>query len=166
MKDRSVHDRSLPALGKRGEGWVLLQVVLIAAVFPSALSGHGWSGLARVIAYACGGTLLALGLGMLIAGAAQLGKALTPLPAPKREGDVVSSGVYRLVRHPMYGGGLLIALGWTIIFATVLGLVLTIVLAVFLDLKSRREEQWLVEQLRGYEDYRRATPHRLLPFIY
>lgn len=166
MKDSSAHDRLLPALGKRGGGWVFLQVVLIAAVFLSALSGHGWGGTARVIAYAFGGTLLALGLWMLIAGAGKLGKALTPLPAPKREDDVVSTGVYRLVRHPMYGGGLLIALGWTVVFATLLGLVLTAVLAVFLDLKSRREELWLIEKLRGYEAYRRATPHRLLPFIY
>lgn len=166
MRDTSARGRSLPALGKRGEGWVLLQGVLIAAVLLSALSGHRWSGTAQVVAYACGGILLALGLWMLIAGGAKLGKALTPLPAPKREGDVVSSGVYRLVRHPMYGGGLLIALGWTILFATVLGLVFTIVLTVFLDLKSRREELWLVDKLRGYEAYRRATTHRLVPFIY
>jgi protein-S-isoprenylcysteine O-methyltransferase Ste14 len=158
--------RSLPALGKRGEGWVVIQVALIAAVLLAAFAGHGWSGAVRIVALACGGALLALGLSMLIAGSAKLGGALTPLPAPKREGDVVSSGVYRLVRHPMYGGGLLIALGWTVIFASALGLALTVVLAVFLDLKSRREELWLAEQLRGYDDYRRATPHRLLPFIY
>jgi len=158
--------RSLPPLGKRGEGWVVLQIVLIAAVFLSAFAGHSWSGTLLVVAFAAGGGLLATGLGMLVAGAATLGKALTPLPAPKREDDVVSTGVYRLVRHPMYGGGLLIALGWTIVFATWLGLAITVVLAVFLDLKSRREELWLVEQLRGYEAYRRATPHRLLPFVY
>lgn len=158
--------RALPTLGSRGEGWVALQVVLIAAVLLAGFAGHGWSGTSRVVADAVGGALLALGLGMLVAGAARLGTALTPLPAPKREDDVVSTGIYRLVRHPMYGGGLLIALGWTILFATWLGLALTAVLAVFLDLKSRREELWLVEQLRGYEAYRSATPHRLLPFIY
>jgi protein-S-isoprenylcysteine O-methyltransferase Ste14 len=158
--------RSLPTLGRRGEGWVVIQLVLIAAVFLSAFAGHHWSGTARVVAYAAGGTLLALGLWMAIAGAVKLGKALTPLPAPKGEEVVISTGIYRLVRHPIYGGGLLVAVGWTILFATVPGLVLTTVLAVFLDLKSRREEQWLVERLRGYEAYRRATPHRLVPFLY
>jgi len=157
---------SLPALGKRGEGWVVLQVVLIAAVLLSAVSGRGWSGHAQVIAYACGGTLIGLGLAMLVAGAIRLGRALTPLPAPKRQDDVVRTGIYRLVRHPMYGGGLLIALGWTIVFATALGLAITVLLAVFLDLKSRREELWLMEQLRGYDTYRRSTRHRLVPFVY
>jgi protein-S-isoprenylcysteine O-methyltransferase Ste14 len=161
-----VMSRSLPTLGRRGEGWVVLQIVLIGAVFLSAFAGRSWSGTFRVVAYALGGTVLVLGLWMLVAGAARLGKALTPLPAPRQETDVVSTGVYRLVRHPIYGGGLLIALGWTIVFATWPGAVLTAVLAVFFDLKSRREEVWLVERLRGYDAYRRATPRRLLPFIY
>ncbi len=39
-------------------------------------------------------------------------------------------------------------------------------LAVFLDAKSRREELWLVERVPGYEDYRRRTKRRLLPFVY
>jgi protein-S-isoprenylcysteine O-methyltransferase Ste14 len=79
---------------------------------------------------------------------------------------VVRSGVYRLVRHPMYGGGLLFALGWTILFATLPGLLCTAVLAVFLDRKSRREERWLLETIRGYADYRRSTPRRLIPFVW
>ena len=66
----------------------------------------------------------------------------------------------------MYGGGILIALGWSIVFATVTGLGLTIVLAVFLDLKARLEEAWLRERLDGYEAYRGRTPRKLLPFIY
>jgi protein-S-isoprenylcysteine O-methyltransferase Ste14 len=66
----------------------------------------------------------------------------------------------------MYGGGILIALGWSTIFATVLGLALTILLAVFVDLKSRREELWLERQYAGYRDYKRRTKHRLIPFIW
>jgi protein-S-isoprenylcysteine O-methyltransferase Ste14 len=40
------------------------------------------------------------------------------------------------------------------------------VLAVFLDLKARREEAWLGERLDGYEAYRERTPRKLVPFIY
>lgn len=144
----------------------MIQVLLVAAVLVAALAGHGWSGVSRVAATAVGLTMLALGVAMLVTAAVALGGALTPFPAPKRDGDVVDRGVYRLVRHPMYGGGLLLALGWTILFASVVSLVFTTLLAVFLDLKSRREERWLVERLDGYEAYRRATPRRLLPFVY
>ena len=41
-----------------------------------------------------------------------------------------------------------------------------IVLAVFLDLKARREEAWLQERLDGYDDYRTRTPRKLVPFFY
>ena len=41
----------------------------------------------------------------------------------------------------------------------------TVVLALFFDLKSRREEAWLAAQFDGYEAYRRRTA-RLLPWVY
>ncbi len=66
----------------------------------------------------------------------------------------------------MYGGAILIALGWSLLFTTIAGLALSLILALLLDLKSRREEEWLCERLEGYSDYRRRTPRRLLPFVY
>lgn len=156
----------LPALGRRGEGWVVVQVGLAAALVASALLGLGWSGGVAPVAYACGGALLALGVAMLGAGALGFGRSLTPLPAPSADQELVTTGVYRLVRHPMYGGGILFALGWTIVFATVAGLAVTIAIALFLDLKARREEEWLVERFVGYDAYRRRTPRRLIPFVH
>ena len=156
----------LPALGRRGEGWVVGQLLLMAAVFLSALLGRSWSGGYAVAALAIGGVLFALGLGLLAWAGLRLGSSLTPFPAPRTDQTVKTAGPYALVRHPMYGGGILIALGWSIIFATVAGLVLTLVLALFLDLKARREEAWLSERLDGYTDYRRRTRRKLLPFLY
>jgi protein-S-isoprenylcysteine O-methyltransferase Ste14 len=156
----------LPALGKRGEGWVAGQLVLLAAVSLSALLGHSWSGGYVVAAFGIGGLLLALGLLLLSWAGMRLGSSLTPFPAPRTDQTVKTTGPYALVRHPMYGGVILIALGWSITFATPAGLALTAVLAVFLDLKARREEAWLGERLDGYTEYRRRTPHRLLPFLY
>ncbi len=138
----------------------------MAAVFGSALVGLSWSGTYAVVALAVGGGLFALGLGLLAWAGLRLGASLTPFPAPRTDQTVKTTGPYALVRHPMYGGGILIALGWSIIFATVLGLALTLVLAVFLDLKARREEAWLSERLEGYTAYRERTPRKLVPFIY
>jgi protein-S-isoprenylcysteine O-methyltransferase Ste14 len=157
---------SLPTLGKRGEGWVAGQILLIAAVFLSALVGRGWSSGFAVAAYALGGTLFALGLLLLGTAGLQLGTSLTPFPAPREGQRLTTTGAFALVRHPMYGGGILIALGWTIIFASPIGLGLTLVLAIFLDLKARREEVWLGESLDDYDAYRKRTPHKLLPFVY
>lgn len=142
------------------------QVVLIVAVFGSAVFGRGLDGGYAAVAYVVGGVLLALGLGLLGTAAFQLGSALTPFPAPRPGQELTTTGVFALSRHPMYGGGILIALGWTIIFASVVSLLWAVVLAVFLDVKARREELWLKERVPGYGEYRNQTRRKFLPFIY
>ncbi len=52
------------------------------------------------------------------------------------------------------------------VFGSVVGLLLTAVLVVFVELKSRREEQWLTERHPDYADYRRRTPRRFIPYVY
>ena len=165
---QSARDRhvSLPALGTRGGGWVAVQIVLLAGILLSALVGLSWPDGLVPIAYAAGALVFVAGVGLLVGGAIGLGSALTPFPAPRSGGELQTDGAYRFARHPMYGGGILMALGWSTIFATMLGLMLTVVLAVFADLKSRREELWLDQQYVGYRDYRRRTKHRLIPFIW
>ncbi len=160
------HSGQLPTLGRRGEGWALIQVVLIAAVVLSALVGLGWPGGLEVAAYAVGVLVMALGLLLLFAGALQLGPSLTPFPAPRTGQQLTVSGIYRYARHPMYGAGMLIALGWTIIFASPLGLAFTVVLALFLQLKAHREEQWLLEHYPDYAGYRDRTRRKFIPLVY
>ncbi len=158
--------RHLPELGARGQGWVAIQAVLIAAIVLSALVGLGWSKTLAPVAYAVGGVLLGLGVLLLVAGTLRLGPALTPLPAPREGQELTTTGIYGLVRHPIYGGGILFALGWSIVFGSVVGFVLTAVLVVFVELKSRREEQWLAERHPDYADYRLQTRRRFIPFVY
>jgi protein-S-isoprenylcysteine O-methyltransferase Ste14 len=162
-----MHDSSrLPELGPRGEGWVAAQLALLLAIALSALVGLGWSGSLKPVAIVVGLVLMAAGGLLVVLGGVQLGSALTPFPLPRGGGELSAGGVYARARHPMYGGGILIALGWSIIFASVVGLVLTALLAVFFELKARREEAWLVGRYPEYEAYRRGTPRKLLPFVY
>ncbi|HYA09537.1 MAG TPA: isoprenylcysteine carboxylmethyltransferase family protein, partial [Gaiellaceae bacterium] len=140
--------------------------VLMAAILLSARAGLGWPEGLEPVAYVVGGALLALGSLLLVAGGLRLGPSLTPMPKPRPGQELTTTGVYGLARHPMYGGGLLFALGWSIVFASVVGLALTAVLVLFIELKSRREELWLAEHHPGYEEYRRRTRRRFIPFVY
>ena len=150
----------------RGGGWVAGQVVLIAAIILSAVLGPGVPDGLAVLAYAAGGALTTLGVLLLISGGAGLGSSLTPFPAPRPEGQLVTAGIYRRVRHPMYGGGILVALGWSILTGSAAGLILTVVLVVYFELKSRPEERWLLDRYAGYAEYRRHTPRKFVPFVY
>ena len=149
-------------MGKRGEGWFLLQLVFFALilfapkmpplVFPLWLRGLG------LVIIAVGGVF---GTGGVLA----LGSNLSPFPKPIEGGTLVTSGVYRWVRHPIYTGLILGTLGWSLWNANLLGVGLAVLLFVFFDLKSRREERWLMEAYPGYAQYR-CRVRKLIPFVY
>jgi protein-S-isoprenylcysteine O-methyltransferase Ste14 len=69
------------------------------------------------------------------------------------------------VRHPIYSGLILAALGWAFWVHGWLTIGYVVVLFVFFDIKSRREERWLAEKYAGYEAYRKRV-HKLIPFVY
>lgn len=155
----------LPDLGRRGGGWVVLQLVLLVSIGAAGFTGPLWSGPARKIGAIAGAALMASGIGLLLAGILGLRRQLTPYPRPVPDGELIEDGAFGLVRHPMYGGGVLAAIGWGLAMASPVALAGAAVLGVFADLKSRREEAWLGEQFAGYAAYRRRT-RRLIPWLY
>lgn len=159
----------LPPLGPRGEGWVAGQLALIAAV-----GLLGWrdrdlatlrsSGLRRMAA-AGGAAAVTVGVTVAVLGARDLGRSLTPMPRPLEEAELVQTGMYRHIRHPLYAAVMLVALGWSAVTASVRAIVVSAVLAAWLDAKARREEAWLVERFPAYSAYRRRTS-RFVPRLY
>ena len=108
--------------------------------------------------------LIVAGLAVVLVAALTLGRAFTPLPRPRR-GKLRQHGIYGVVRHPVYGGVVLLALGWSLAGAP-LALVPTALLAGLFELKSLREEAWLVERYPEYAAYRERTPHRFIPLVW
>jgi len=155
----------LPALGRRGGGWVAIQGGLLVAAIVAGLAGAAWPASAGPWLAAAGVVVVLAGIALLIAGGAGLGPQLTPFPRPVAGGELRRSGVYGLVRHPMYGGALLAMLGWALL-SSPWALVPLAAAALFLDAKRRREEAWLVKSLPGYHDYRRQVRRRFIPFVW
>ncbi len=157
--------RRLPDLGPRGEGWFLIQVVILGGIGMAGLLGPAWFGSPRAIAATLGIVLIGAGGLLAVRGVLDLGGNLTPFPRPRGSAGLVDTGAYEIVRHPIYGGLILGSFGWGLLTASPVSLAGALILAVFLDLKSRREEAWLIEQVDGYERYRDRT-RRLLPWLY
>ena len=145
---------------------MLGQVGLALLLAASAALGRSWPERLRVPAHVAAAALIGLGLLLLVGGALQLGSSLSPFPRPSSGGRLTLSGPYRLSRHPMYGGGVLFASGWAVLFPSVISVVLAVALVVFLDLKATREEAWLSERYPGYDEYRRQVRRKLIPFVY
>jgi protein-S-isoprenylcysteine O-methyltransferase Ste14 len=141
----------------------VLQSLAFGAIVACGFLGVGWPEGAESPMRIAGVAVEAAGLALCILGVQALGSAFTPFPLP-RGGGLRRRGIYRLVRHPIYGGVIILALGWSL-RRSPLVLVPTALLAVVFELKSRREEVWLEERYPEYAAYRAATPRRFIPWV-
>jgi protein-S-isoprenylcysteine O-methyltransferase Ste14 len=133
---------------KRGERWVAAQLVLFALILATWFFGPGLTYLGFVPA--------ALGAALVAWSARVLGRSFTPFPKPPTDGELVETGPYRVLRHPIYSGGVLFFAGLSLVFS-VYGLALTAVLALFWVAKARLEERHLSGRFPEYVEYRRRT---------
>jgi protein-S-isoprenylcysteine O-methyltransferase Ste14 len=154
--------------GARGEWYVVAQMALIALVFFGPHNIPGWPSWKPPFTWLgwIGGTvILSAGVILLAAAIFRLGSNLTPVPFPKDEGTLIETGPYRLVRHPMYCGGIFIAFGWAFLVHGWLTIGYAVVLLLFFDFKARREEEWLKGKYTEYGTYQKRV-RKLIPFIY
>lgn len=107
-----------------------------------------------------GWVVMALGAALAVWAMLALGPQLVPQPTPVSGGQVVSSGPYRVVRHPIYLGVLLLATGSMLRVASLTGLLVLLAAGAFLDRKAAHEERLL---LRRHPD-RYAELVRLVPW--
>jgi len=149
----------------RGELYVLVQAILLIALFFGPKDLLGLPTKVNQTLWWIGQILFYLGIAIAIWAAILLGPNLTPLPKPKQNGELIRTGLYRFVRHPIYFGAILVCFGWAGIEQTLYTLVLAIILLIFFDLKSRQEEIWLTEKFSEYAEYKMTTK-KLIPFVY
>jgi protein-S-isoprenylcysteine O-methyltransferase Ste14 len=157
--------RRLPTLGTRGEGWVIIQSVLLAATIAAGLLGSPWPEQARLPRLVGVFALGATGAWLLIAGAASLGSALTPMPRPHNRTVLKRTGIYSKVRHPIYGGVILLAFAWSFAMSP-WALIPSAALLILFAVKARLEEQLLTERFPEYRDYARGVRRRFLPYVW
>jgi protein-S-isoprenylcysteine O-methyltransferase Ste14 len=155
----------VPALGPRGEGWVVIQVALFGLLALAGTAGPAWADPWLVPGRIVGVALIGLGIAAAVLGLVGLRENLTAVPRPVEGGRLIEHGIYRIVRHPIYTGIITAAVGWGLLTASPAALVVAAVLGVFFDVKARREEAWLLAAYPGYADYRRRV-RKLLPLVY
>jgi protein-S-isoprenylcysteine O-methyltransferase Ste14 len=132
---------------------LLVAAPVEAAVLGGAAAGR-WAG---VVGFAWGVYLYR-------AGGRALGDALSPFVQPVRGAALVRTGPFRLLRHPMYLGQALIALGAPLTLGAWRSLGLSLVAVVVLMIRGRREESALRRTFADYDAYARRTK-RIIPYV-
>lgn len=151
---------------ERGGGWVLAQLALFALFVVALVGTPGLTeGIALGYARIMGVVLVVVavvigGWSMVI-----LGRDLSIFPHPVEEAQLVDSGPYRLVRHPVYFAVIVGALGLALAFLNTAAAVVALVFIPFFMAKTGFEEDRLVERVAGYREYRSAIPYRIIPWV-
>ncbi len=79
---------------------------------------------------------------------------------------VVDTGLYGLVRHPMYFATVLLFLAMPLVLGSIFGFIVFLLYPFIIVSRIRNEEQVLLDGLPGYGDYMKKVKYRLIPFIW
>jgi protein-S-isoprenylcysteine O-methyltransferase Ste14 len=140
----------------KGNLLVLGQFILIALLIFVPSSGLNTGVFSYFLSVV---SLTSLFLGIVILGfsALALGKSLTAHPMPGKKAVLVTDGLYRYVKHPIYSGLILAAFGLTITGGFFPHAIFFVLLVLLLNYKASFEEKLLVSTYAGYAEYSKKT---------
>lgn len=124
----------------------------------------GWSSVPTAICL-IGDVLVAGGLMVMMLVVIQNSHAAATVRV-EADQKLISTGLYGLVRHPMYTGNVIMMVGFPLALGSYWGLAFVIPGAVILSVRIRDEEKLLKEELDGYRDYTQKVRYRLVPCMW
>jgi protein-S-isoprenylcysteine O-methyltransferase Ste14 len=128
----------------------ILLTIFYIPIFPGVFQVH------LIIKYA-GAIVSILGFLVIVIAILQLKKNLTPFPTPKDNGVLINTGLYKYVRHPIYSGIFLAAIGIAFYTGSYWQLAISFILLILFYYKSMYEESLLIEKYKDYENYKKVT---------
>jgi protein-S-isoprenylcysteine O-methyltransferase Ste14 len=140
-------------------------VMALAVLVLSALDHRfGWSQVPPALVIV-GDILVAVGLGLSMLVVHQNSYAAATITV-EAEQPVVDTGLYGLVRHPMYVGALILMVGMPLALDSYWGLVTVVPAIAVLVLRIDDEEKMLRQELAGYNEYTQKVHYRLVPGVW
>src|SRR5215831_5538568 len=155
----------------RGDAWIVYALVVGFIVWivlmPLDAKRFHWTRALTLPFNVLGGVLLLLAWVLLVRSFTD-NPFLSPLVRIQTERGhrVVTTGVYGLVRHPMYLAAVLMFVGAPLLTGSVAALITGAVLTLLLAVRILSEERLLSVDLPGYDEYRQDVRYRLVPFIW
>ena len=111
------------------------------------------------ISYFIGILIIIIAFIVMIVAIKDLGRNLSPFPRPIKNSNLVTSGIYRFTRHPMYYSLIFISLGLFITNLSIYNLFLSISLSLIIKFKISLEEQYLNNKFKNYLLYKNEVKY-------
>ena len=111
------------------------------------------------LSYLVGVLIIIIAFIILFVAIKDLGRNLSPFPRPINNSNLVTNGIYRFIRHPMYYSLIFISFGVFIIKLSIYYLFLTISLALIIKFKISLEEQYLNNKFKNYLVYKNEVKY-------
>ena len=106
------------------------------------------------LSYLVGFLIIIIAFIILLVAIKDLGRNLSPFPRPIKNSNLVTKGIYRFTRHPMYYSLISISIGVFIIKLSIYYLFLTISLVLIIKFKIALEEKYLINKFKNYLYYK------------
>jgi protein-S-isoprenylcysteine O-methyltransferase Ste14 len=142
-----------------------ITILFCAQLVFSALDHRfGWSPVPPAISL-IGDALVAIGLGIAIFTVNQNSYAAANIAVEETQ-TVTSTGLYGIVRHPMYMGALIMFAGIPLALDSCWGLAVLVPVVIVIAVRIADEEKLLKQELAGYREYTGKVHHRLVPYVW
>lgn len=161
-------ERRLKSKEREGaqKGYIAIMGILFSASFALAGFDHRfqWTELSFWVSLVA---LIPLFVGYGLFGAVTLQNSYASrVVEVQKDQTVVSTGLYAVVRHPMYLASLLLFLSIPFVLGSLISLIPMLIFPIVLILRIKNEEALLMSGLEGYPEYVRKTRYRLIPHIW
>ena len=145
----------------------LFEFIVWWAIMPLDARRYGWSPAFPFWIKAIGTLLLIVAIYVVFEAMKENTFAAPVVKMQRERGQkVISTGLYGVVRHPMYAGAVLLFFSAPLLLGSVYGLALGVVLIITIATRSVGEEAMLAQELDGYRDYMQRVKWRIIPFVF
>lgn len=98
-----------------------------------------------------------VGIIISVASIVTLNRNLSAFPTPKQNAELIQSGIYKYIRHPIYSGILFFTFGFSMYSENTLRLLIFFALLILFRFKAAYEEKLLQDRFSNYADYKKTT---------
>lgn len=141
----------------------LFVFIIVGPLFVAPVIPQSRFDISNVLSLPIGISLFVLGWLIIIFAFFRIGV----IPSLRKKSNLITSGIYSVIRHPIYSGTLISVLGWNILFKSIISMIYFPLICLLYIVATILEEKGLIEEYGDeYLNYKKKVTKRLIPFIF